>query len=149
MTVKLNVTGMTCAACSARVEKAVRGVPGVIKADVNLLAGKLTAQVEHSDVERAIISAIRTAGYDVSLDHETSAKKQDTPDKTSKVLIRIIVSSVFLIAAATSSCAVGSGALSQSSSTAAPTKSAAAPPTSSHFLLIFFISDSFLGRLPL
>jgi len=97
MTVKLNVTGMTCAACSARVEKAVRGVPGVIKADVNLLAGKLTAQVEHSDVERAIISAIRTAGYDVSLDHETSAKKQDTPDKTSKVLIRIIVSSVFLI----------------------------------------------------
>ena len=44
MKLQFEVTGMTCAACSARVEKVTRGVPGVEKADVNLLAG--TMQVE-------------------------------------------------------------------------------------------------------
>ncbi len=41
MTLKFNVTGMTCAACSARVEKVTRAGPGVEKADVNLLAGTM------------------------------------------------------------------------------------------------------------
>ena len=40
MKVKFNVTGMTCAACSARVEKVTKAVPGVSGAEVNLLAGK-------------------------------------------------------------------------------------------------------------
>ena len=38
---KFNVTGMTCAACSARVEKVTNAVPGVEKAEVNLLAGTM------------------------------------------------------------------------------------------------------------
>ena len=44
MKLKFNVTGMTCAACSARVEKVTGAVAGVEKAEVNLLAG--TMQVE-------------------------------------------------------------------------------------------------------
>ena len=57
MKLKFNVTGMTCAACSARVEKVTRAVPGVKTADVNLLGG--TMQVEASeDVTAAIITAV-------------------------------------------------------------------------------------------
>lgn len=97
MTVKLNVTGMTCAACSARVEKAVRGVPGVIKADVNLLAGRLTAQVEHEGVERDIIDAIRHVGYDVDVNKRPSQRTQDTEAKTNNVLLRIVLSAAFLV----------------------------------------------------
>ena len=41
MKLKFTVTGMTCAACSARVEKVTKQVPGVEKAEVNLLAGSL------------------------------------------------------------------------------------------------------------
>ena len=44
------VTGMTCAACSARVEKAVRALEGVLKCDVNLLAGKMQAEFDESAV---------------------------------------------------------------------------------------------------
>ena len=40
------VTGMTCAACSARVEKVSRAVPGVTKVEVNLLAGTMVAEAE-------------------------------------------------------------------------------------------------------
>ena len=57
MKLKFNVTGMTCAACSARVEKVTRAVAGVEKAEVNLLGG--TMQVEAAeDVSAAIIAAV-------------------------------------------------------------------------------------------
>ena len=42
MKLSFSVSGMTCAACSARVEKVAAAIPGVKKAEVNLLAGKLT-----------------------------------------------------------------------------------------------------------
>ena len=41
MKVRFTVTGMTCAACSARVEKVTKAIPGVQSADVNLLAGTM------------------------------------------------------------------------------------------------------------
>ena len=44
MELKFDITGMTCAACSARVEKVTGGVDGVEKAEVNLLAGKMVVQ---------------------------------------------------------------------------------------------------------
>ena len=97
MIVKLNVTGMTCAACSARVEKAANGVSGVIKADVNLLAGRLTAQIEHEGVEQDIINAIRDAGYDVDSNKGSPQKAQNKSSKANKVLLRIVLSSAFLI----------------------------------------------------
>ena len=44
MRIKFNVSGMTCAACSARVEKVTKAVEGVRKVDVNLLAGKMSVE---------------------------------------------------------------------------------------------------------
>ena len=48
MIIKFNITGMTCAACSARVEKVSKQVPGVVRADVNLLGGSMV--VEHEGI---------------------------------------------------------------------------------------------------
>ena len=55
------ITGMSCAACSARVEKAVRGLPGVESCAVNLLTNSMA--VEGSAGEQEIIDAVRKAGY--------------------------------------------------------------------------------------
>jgi len=75
MKLKFNVTGMTCAACSARVEKVTNAVPGVNKAEVNLLAG--TMQVEASeDVSSAIIAAVTKAGYGAFVPGEKKEAKQ-------------------------------------------------------------------------
>ena len=100
MKLKFNVTGMTCAACSARVEKVTRAVPGVEKADVNLLAG--TMQVEaHSDVSAAVIQAVQKAGYGASVPGEKKVEKptgEDPQAATMKEMKkRIIGSAVCLI----------------------------------------------------
>ena len=50
MRMKLNVTGMTCAACSARVEKVSRAVAGVESAEVNLLAGTMVLEAADEQV---------------------------------------------------------------------------------------------------
>ena len=55
------VTGMSCAACSARVEKAVSAVPGVSSCAVNLLSGQLGVEGEASEAE--IAAAVTAAGY--------------------------------------------------------------------------------------
>ena len=66
MILKFNVTGMTCAACSARVEKVSRAVPGVQKADVNLLAGTMVVSSD-TDVSALVIQAVQKAGYNAVL----------------------------------------------------------------------------------
>ena len=58
------VTGMSCAACSARVEKAVSAVPGVTSCSVSLLTNSMG--VEGSATPDAVISAVQAAGYDSS-----------------------------------------------------------------------------------
>ena len=55
------VTGMSCAACSARVEKAVNAVPGVTSCSVSLLTNSMV--VEGSASGDAIIEAVQNAGY--------------------------------------------------------------------------------------
>ena len=62
MKLKYTVTGMTCAACSARVEKVTRQVPGVEKCEVNLLAGSMTVEAESDAVNDAIAKAVADAG---------------------------------------------------------------------------------------
>lgn len=59
-----NVTGMSCAACSARVEKAVSKVPGVTSCSVSLLTNSMGVEGTASD--KAIISAVQKAGYGAS-----------------------------------------------------------------------------------
>lgn len=100
MKLKFNVTGMTCAACSARVEKVTNAVPGVEKAEVNLLAG--TMQVEAAeDVSAAIITAVTKAGYGAFVPGEKKAVKQEEKnpqeDALKEMKKRIIGSSVCLV----------------------------------------------------
>ena len=66
---KYSVTGMTCAACSARVEKAVSDVPGVDEVQVNLLTNSM--MVNGAATDDMIIDAVTKAGYGASrLDSE-------------------------------------------------------------------------------
>ncbi len=62
-TEKYNVTGMTCAACSAHVEKAVRGVAGVTSVSVNLLMNSMFVDYEEPATQTLICRAVEKAGY--------------------------------------------------------------------------------------
>ena len=99
MKLKFNVTGMTCAACSARVEKVTNGVAGVEKAEVNLLAGTMQVEAEGPEVTAAIIEAVQNAGYNAMVPGEKKEKKEEkTPaeDALKEMKKRIIGSSVCL-----------------------------------------------------
>ncbi|MBE6925506.1 MAG: heavy metal translocating P-type ATPase [Ruminococcaceae bacterium] len=95
MELKFDVSGMTCAACSARVEKVTRAVPGVTSAEVNLLAGKMRVECMN-DCSAQIISAVGNAGYRASI---PGSKKTEAPMKNEnkEMLFRIIPSAIFLI----------------------------------------------------
>lgn len=72
--VDLGVVGMTCAACVRRVEKAVRAVPGVRDAQVNLVTHRATVTMDPSVASRdALAGAIADAGYEPVVDAKTSA----------------------------------------------------------------------------
>ena len=98
MRIKFNITGMTCAACSARVEKVTAGVEGVEKAEVNLLAGTMVVEAAEESVTENIISAIPTAGFGAA--RADAVKKKETAPKHDNPLgemkKRIIGSAVFL-----------------------------------------------------
>lgn len=65
---QFNVTGMTCAACSARVEKAVGRLPGVDKIAVNLLKNSMVVEYDETALDtQKIIGAVTEAGYGASL----------------------------------------------------------------------------------
>ena len=98
MRIKFNVTGMTCAACSARVEKVTKAVPGVRKAEVNLLGGTMMVEAESGSVVQPIITAIQNSGYGASAPGETKKKEPEKPSENpmKEMKTRIIWSSVFL-----------------------------------------------------
>lgn len=79
MKLKFTVTGMTCAACSARVEKVTSRVPGVKKAEVNLLAGTMAVEAESEAVVDGIVKAVAEAGYGASI-AGAKEKKPTVPD---------------------------------------------------------------------
>jgi len=94
-----NVTGMSCAACSARVEKAVMGVEGVTSCSVSLLTNSMG--VEGSASENAIIEAVKNAGYGAAK-KGNAAKKEPAEDaladrETPKLFKRLIASLSFLL----------------------------------------------------
>lgn len=95
-----NVTGMSCAACSARVEKAVFQVPGVTSCSVSLLTNSMG--VEGSADSSAIIQAVEKAGYGASLKGQASPSQSEQEDalkdrETPKLRKRLIASLGFLI----------------------------------------------------
>ena len=91
---KYNVTGMSCAACQAHVEKAVRGVEGVKSCSVSLLTGSMT--VEGDAGADSVIKAVVRAGYGASLADDKGASIS-VEDKETKPLVRRLISSVFLL----------------------------------------------------
>ena len=98
-----NVTGMSCAACSSRVEKAVNKVPGVTACSVSLLTNSMG--VEGTAEPSAIIAAVEAAGYGASEKgaENSGAKASAAPDdnflkdtETPKIRKRLIASLIFL-----------------------------------------------------
>ena len=97
MKLKFTVTGMTCAACSARVEKVTKQVPGVEKAEVNLLAGSLVVTAPDESVTEPIVKAIIQAGYGASPEGAKEKKQEIPADNALKdVKTRIVWSFGFL-----------------------------------------------------
>ena len=101
-----NVTGMSCAACSARVEKAVSAVPGVESCSVSLLTNSMG--VEGSASEASIIKAVEEAGYGASKKggaaHDTAGSAPSWADdealkdkETPKLRKRLIYSAIVLV----------------------------------------------------
>ena len=99
------ITGMSCAACSARVEKAVSAVPGVTSCAVSLLTNSMG--VEGNAAEAEIISAVKAAGYGAEKKGERSGSAPASTDRsndedlladteTPKLKKRLIWSLVFL-----------------------------------------------------
>lgn len=90
---QFDVTGMSCAACSARVEKAVREVPGVTECTVSLLTNSLS--VNGSADEGAIIAAVERAGYGASAKGANkAAQEEELKDKSTPQLKRRLIWSV-------------------------------------------------------
>lgn len=102
---KFNVTGMTCSACSANVERSVRKLTGVQTVNVNLLSNSMNVEYDETVVDKnSIIDAVGSAGYGASDYEGTSSGKVASADKVSPVeqdqkemKQRLIISFLFLI----------------------------------------------------
>ncbi len=100
---KFTVTGMTCSACSAHVDKAVRKLPGVKEVNVNLLGGSMTVDWDGALTTDEIVAAVDKAGYGASLPAAPGQAAQARPAANSmeedikSMKTRLIASFVFLI----------------------------------------------------
>ena len=99
---RFRVGGMSCAACSAHVEKSVSAVPGVSTVQVNLLAGSMAVEYDEAVCDAGkIIAAVVSGGYTAAVD---DGKQQSAPAQSAQadealgeMKKRIIVSAVFMI----------------------------------------------------
>ncbi len=94
-----NVTGMSCAACSARVEKAVSVLPGVESCSVNLLTNSMN--VEGDVQEKTVIEAVEKAGYAAELKGKgkksEAAQSSEKDTHTGELIKRLVTSAIFLL----------------------------------------------------
>lgn len=93
---KFNITGMTCSACSARVEKVVSALDGAKEVSVNLLTNSMQVSFDEPLTTEQICKAVADAGYGASVAGDNSAPKAKT-NPTLTLLIRLICSLVLLI----------------------------------------------------
>lgn len=96
---KYDITGMSCAACSSRIEKEVSKLDGVTECSVNLLTNSMTVDGTASTAE--IIAAVEKAGYGASLSGNDSAKPEKSDDilkdkETPVLKMRLAASVIFL-----------------------------------------------------
>ncbi len=102
---KYDVTGMTCSACSAHVEKAVRKVQGVQNVTVNLLTNSMVVEADDSLFPQAVIAAVEKAGYGASPAGQGAAaqaqpaQKKENPaaQQMADMKKRLVVSFAFLV----------------------------------------------------
>ena len=107
---KFDITGMTCSACSSRVEKCVRHLDGIQEVSVNLLTNSMQADYDESKVsEEMIIAAVTKAGYGASVKSKDQRIKNERSEGKSievsnpmevqkkQMKKRLILSFVFLI----------------------------------------------------
>ncbi len=103
---KFQVTGMTCSACSATVERNVKKMEGVKEVTVNLLSNSMVVVYdEHKVTDQAIIDTVVRAGYQAAVEQKGGRQKQsaDTPavsaveQEIKNMKFRLIVSFVFLV----------------------------------------------------
>ena len=94
---KYKVTGMSCAACSSRVERAVSSIEGVSLCTVNLLTE--TMQIEGTAPDNAIIAAVEAAGYGAFAENgeNTPPKKEEKDEEASRLAKRLLSSLFFLL----------------------------------------------------
>ena len=97
MKLKFQITGMTCAACSARVEKVSREIPGVTKAEVNLLKGTMQVEAMDASVTAPIIAAVQKAGYGTCIAGEKNTVEKQPEKPQAEMKKRIIGSAVCLL----------------------------------------------------
>lgn len=96
---KFNITGMTCAACSAHVEKAVQAVEGVQTVSVNLLMNNMVAEYENPATAQTICQAVEAAGYGAAPSGGGKAEtaEHDFEDHETPKLRRRLIASVCLL----------------------------------------------------
>ena len=101
---KYNITGMSCAACSAKVEKTVSKLVGMDKASVNLLTNSMQVEYDEKKLSsKDIIKSVVDAGYGASLAGDTKEKakeksiKKTNDDAISSMKFRLKVSVIFLL----------------------------------------------------
>ena len=100
---KFDVTGMTCSACQAHVEKAAAKVPGVKQATVNLLQNNMTVEYDDASVTpQSIIQAVEDAGYGAVLHAKDTGKVQAEPvnpaqEELKNMKHRLILSIIFFL----------------------------------------------------
>lgn len=94
---KYDVMGMTCSACSAHVDKAVRSLPGIRDVNVNLLNNCMTVEYDENSLsDQDIIKAVDQAGYQAQLEHQKNEDKTIEKENENKKK-NLIFSFVFLI----------------------------------------------------
>lgn len=94
---KFNVTGMSCAACAAHVEKSVRGVEGVADVNVSLLTNSMTVEFAPPATAEAIIRAVEKGGYGASAANGEKPAPAAQKKDSGGVLMRLIISAALLI----------------------------------------------------
>ncbi len=95
---QFNITGMSCAACVARVEKAVNAVDGVNSCSVSLLTNSMG--VEGTADADKIISAVKNAGYGASVkgsEHKSAKEENALEDKETPILKKRLIASLFFM----------------------------------------------------
>ena len=104
---KFDVTGMTCSACSSRVEKTVNKLEGTTQVTVNLLTNSMQVEFDEDVIDEAgIIAAVEKAGYGASVQEEVKSEQKRKAEEPKRDVVaealdnmrkRLIVSFVFLI----------------------------------------------------